>query len=386
MSGRSGLVVAVLVALTATGCSAAPAPTPSAAPGATVTVSVTQCGQGWTAPKAGMQHFVLKNTDTRAGEVLLTDARTAAVYAEVEPLGPGTTDTMDVDLGSGTYAFRCAMEDEDTVVGRPVTIPGHVAGQTRPVAPVTQADLIGVTQGYENYVRGAIPTLVTLTGRLQKDVAHGDLAAARTDWLPAHLEYERLGAAYDAFGDLDGDINGLPDGLPRGVHDPGWAGFHRVEYGLWHGQSAASLKAPADALAGSVRALGTEFATAQIDPLDVSIRAHEITENALQFELTGQTDFGSHSNLATVQANLEGTATVLDIIHGLLAPRDADLPRIEAELATARQDLDGVRDHGRWPALSGLARPERERIDADLSQLSEDLATVAAILEPRRDS
>jgi iron uptake system component EfeO len=382
--------LATLVALTAAGCGAGSPPSAGARAGAgagtTVTVSVSQCGQGWTAAHAGPQHFVLKNTDTRAGEVLLTDAASAAVYAEVESLAPGTRSNLDIELGSGTYAFRCAMEDEDTVVGRPVTIPGHVAGPTKPVAAATQADLIQVTQAYESYVKGRIPRLVLLTGRLRHAVTEGDLAAAKADWLPAHLEYERLGAAYDAFGDLDREINGRPSGLPGGVHDPNWAGFHRVEYGLWHGESAKSLKAPTAALAGSVGALGAEFATAQINPLDVSIRAHEITENAVQFELTGETDFGSHSNLATVRANLDGTRTVLAIIHGLLAPRDADLPRIEAELTTAQEDLDAVEQHGHWPAPEKLSRSHRERIDADLSQLTEDLATVAAILEPRRDS
>lgn len=55
------------------------------------------------------------------------------------------------------------------------------------------------------------------------------LGAAREAWLPAHLAYERLGAAYGASGDLDGTIDGGPEGLPDGVHDKGFTGFHRVE-------------------------------------------------------------------------------------------------------------------------------------------------------------
>jgi iron uptake system component EfeO len=351
-----------------------------------IDISVGRCGQGWSHPHAGQQHFVLHDTDTRAAEVYLTDARTGAVYADVEPLGPGTTASLDIDLGSGRYAFRCAMEDESTVVGPAVTVPGHVSGSAVATLPVTQADLITATQQYETYVRGQLPLLNRLTDTLSSDISEGRLAEARRDWLPAHLEYERLGAAYDAFGDLDAEINGLPDGLPGGVNSRSWNGFHRLEYGLWHGESAAGLVAPAQALRRAVGALAGQFATAQIDPLEISIRAHEITENALQFELTGRTDYGSHSSLATVRANLAGTEVVLGIVRPLLLPRYPQLPATQSALTRAVHDLTGLRHDGTWPALDDLGTAPRERLDAEISQLCELLAPVAAILEPRRAS
>ncbi|MGI8879914.1 MAG: hypothetical protein ACR2KJ_05240 [Jatrophihabitans sp.] len=72
--------------------------------------------------------------------------------------------------------------------------------------------------------------MTKLVGLLRADIDRGDLARARTDWLPAHLAYEQLGAAYGAFGDADSRINGLPNGLPAGVHDEDVAGLHRIEY------------------------------------------------------------------------------------------------------------------------------------------------------------
>jgi iron uptake system component EfeO len=344
----------------------------------TVLVSVDRCGSGWTAPTAGLTHFTLRNVDTRSGEVYLTDAASGAVYAEVDPIGAGTTAPLTVELGGGSYAFRCAMEDEAPVVGPTVRIDGAPLASPTPVQAVSQADLIQATQQYEAYVKGRIPALRQLTATLRADIDRGDLVRARADWLPAHLEYERLGAAYGAFGDLDGEINGTPTGSPDGVSDPEWTGFHRVEYGLWHGQSAAALRPAADALGEAVDGLTAEFADAQIDPLDVSIRAHEITENALQFELTGKTDFGSGSNLATIGANLDGTAAVLGILHPLLTSRYPQLDATTALLAKTRRDVTA------GGSLAALRTPQRELLDADLSQLSEDLAPIASILEPRR--
>jgi iron uptake system component EfeO len=379
-----GRIVTALITITVTLTSCSPnRPDAAAAPDATgnrINVSVGQCGTGWTHAVAGQQHFVLANTDTRAGEVLLTDAKTAAVFADVEPVAPGTTANLDIALGSGNYAFRCAMEDESTVVGRTVTIPGTTPQPVAPVLPVTQGDLIEATQAYQKYVTGRIPQLVRLTTTLRTTIKDGDLSAARRAWLPAHLAYERLGAAYDAFGDLDSAINGLPDGLPGGVRDRDWTGFHRVEYGLWQHESAASLLVAATALRKEVRALGAEFSQEQIDPLTLSIRAHEITENALQFELTGRTDFGSGSSLATVRANLDGTQVVLNIIKPLLSPRYTPTPTLDQTLTQTKTDLAHL------PPLTKLTRAERERVNSDLSQLSELLAPVAAILEPRRNS
>jgi iron uptake system component EfeO len=134
----------------------------------------------------------------------------------------------------------------------------------------------------------------------------------------------------------------------------------------------------AAALAASVDDLAGTFAKAQIDPLQLSLRAHEITENALQFELTGHTDYGSGSNLQTVAANLDGTATVLGILKPLLAERFPQLPQTLALLEKTRADIAAA------PALAALTRAQRERIDADVAQLAEDLAPVASMLEPRR--
>jgi iron uptake system component EfeO len=333
---------------------------------------VNACGEGWTSTHAGVQRITVHNTDFRSGEVQLINPRTGAVYADVEPIGPSTFVPVRVSLSAGSYAWRCLMEDEPAITGATVHITGAAHGTTPGVVPVSQADLIPATRAYEKYVRGQIPRLITLTDTLRDDIVSGDLAKAKQDWLPAHLQYERLGAAYDAFGDLDGAINGLPSGLPGGVHDSKWTGFHRVEYGLWHGQSKTALKPYAEFLATDVRALRHQFATAELDPLQISIRAHEISENALQFELTGQTNFGSNSNLATVRANLEGTAEVLRILHGLLAPRFKALPQVQRALDGAEHDIDTHADH--------------ERIDADVSELCEQLAPIASILEPRRTS
>ena len=246
--------------------------------------------------------------------------------------------------------------------------------------------MIGPTKRYTDYVAHALPGLRALVVALRDAIARNDLAGARRDWLAAHLAYERLGAAYGAFGDADGAINGRPTGRPGGVHDKRFTGFHRVEYDLWHGAAATALAPQATALLHAVDGLITNFAKQQIDPTEVAIRAHEITENTVQFELTGETDFGSGSNLATAQANLDGTREVLSLLTPLLAKRYPALPELNATLARASADLNAQHRSGRWTPLADLTTSAREQIDADFGELTELLAPVASICEPRRTS
>ena len=167
-------------------------------------------------------------------------------------------------------------------------------------------------------------------------------------------------------------------------HDSGFGGFHRLEYGLWHGQSAAQLTGPAGALAGSVDKLATDFPTAQIDPLALGLRTHEILEDSVRFELSGQSDQGSGTTLATIEANVDGTQSLVGILRPLLNPRDPDLPRIDAALTRLRGLVEAQRHaDGSWTPLAQLTTAQREALNSAAGGAVELLAPVATICEPR---
>ncbi|WP_425508511.1 EfeM/EfeO family lipoprotein [Streptomyces roseirectus] len=334
----------------------------------TVRVAVGECGEGWREPEGGRQVFDLENTSGAAAEVDLVDARTGAVYGEVEGLGPGTERALRVTLGDGAYAFKCLPDDADAVTGPTVRISGSGVRSGPAALPVTQQDLIPPTLAYQRWIQARTVELAEKTDVLAADVDRGDLAAARADWLPAHLVYERMGAAYGTFGDADEAINGDA------------TGFHRVEQGLWHGESAASLRAPADRLDAAVHALQKSWPDERMDPADVGLRAHEIMENAVQFELTGRTDHGSGTNLATTRANLDGTRQLLTFLRPLLKTRDAGLTALDAAMNRAQHTLDTVDTK----PLAQLTRAQREKVDADVGALVERLADVATLTDVRR--
>jgi iron uptake system component EfeO len=125
----------------------------------------------------------------------------------------------------------------------------------------------------------------------------------------------------------------------------------------------------------------------EVEPLDLALRAHEIMENSLQFEFTGRTDYGSGSNLATVQANLTGDREVIDVLRPLLTSRYPQLS--EVDIWSARLDALLAAQHhpdGSWTPISALSTTDREHLDGALSELVEVLAPIAVICEPRRVS
>ncbi|MHA7984239.1 imelysin family protein [Rathayibacter sp. CAU 1779] len=355
----------------------------------TVTAAISGCGTGWSDARAGTQTFDVKNTSIAGMDVYLQSASSKSVYLDLESLGAGTTTRAHVTVGAGKYRFICLPADEDPIAGPVVSVAGavHVADATPGIVPVTQNDLIPASKQYGAWIQSRLPTLEADAQALSADAASGDLGKARTDWLTAHLEYESLGAAYGAFGDADTAINGTPVSGRTALDDPDLTGFHKIEALLWSGAPAADIAPVAAQLVDDIDHLRTDFSNARIDPLDIGLRAHEILENALQFELTGKTDAGSHTNLATVDANLTGTVQALEPLRGILKSRYPDLAKTDAAIAASQKLVESFRAaDGSWTPLQSLSRTQRERVNAQIDTTIELLAPIAAICDVRRSA
>lgn len=379
-------VLAAVLLLSA--CSAASASGPAPAQNV-ITVSATGCGTGWEHPAPGLQTLQIRNESSSALEVDLIGPDTGAVYARVEGLGPGTTQPMQVDLGSGSYAFECSDGNYDYAdqIGPSYQVPGHVPGGPG-VVPASYGQILTVTDEARAYVTGGLATVERQAEALAADISSGDLAAARSAWLTAHLSWEELGSAYGMFGNYDDEIDGLPFGLPGGVSDPGFTGFYRIEYGLWHGQPAAELARPADQLVFDVKSLITAYPGLELPPSqavgDLALRTHEILENAMRFQISGQADFGSGTTLATTAAGITVTLAQLQMLRPLLVSRDPQLSSLYDWLDRLQRLIDAEHTGSGWVPASDLAPAQRAMIDAAAGQALELLSALPVIFESER--
>ena len=209
------------------------------------------------------------------------------------------------------------------------------------VARASPADYRRPVAIYKRYVRRQLGALLGEVAALRRAIARGHLAGARDAWLEADARYESIGAAYGAFGDLDAAVNGRPAGLAGGVRSPDFTGLHRVELSLWHERSTRDAAAPARDLAWAVARLRAKVAGMTIDPFEYSLRAHEILEDGIHLQLSGQASPWSGSALVALRAEVRGTEVVLGTLRPLIARRDAGgaLPQARRALRRLRAAL-----------------------------------------------
>jgi len=259
------------------------------------------------------------------------------------------------------------------------TVPGVVAR-------VTPADYRRPIAGYKRYVGRQLGTLLREVAALRAATARHDLAGARAAWLKADARYESIGAAYGAFGDLDAAVNGRPAGLPGGIRSPDFTGLHRIELALWQHRSTRDAAAPAAHLARAVARLRAKVGAMTIDPLEYSLRAHEILEDGIHLQLSGQASPWSGSALVALRAQVKGTSVVLATLEPMIARRDSSgaLPQARRALRRLSTTLARMeRAHGSLPRWDRLAQRDRELVDGLAAGAAEQLAYVPELIDPR---
>lgn len=266
---RAVMIASVaVVAIVAVGAAAAFALTRGGgAVAGRIVVSSSQCGRDWTPPRSGRTVFTVANTTPRTVfSVVLANAYQSRIFGQIEMLEPGTELPLDVVLPPGQYAFVCSTTSGLSLVSPLREVHGDPVTDAHPYTPVSDQLMQSAAHDYNQSLRPVMQQLLRDTDRLDAAVQSGRLGEARRLWIPAHLDYAKLGVAYDTFGRFNDEINQRPLGLPGGVHDPQFRGFLRLEYGLWHGEPQAKVAPVSTALDRSVHGLVTSFPKLTIPP------------------------------------------------------------------------------------------------------------------------
>jgi high-affinity iron transporter len=348
-------------------------------------VTKTDCAPEWTAGTTGTHTFTVTNNSGLAGEINLDNAG-GAVVGEIETIGPGTSAQLTATLSLGPYTFKCLLGSQAATVSQAVQVTGTEAGTPAPVAvrPVTVQDLTPADDEYQRYAAAQLADLAGQVTAIQADLRRDDMAKAKQDWLAAQLDWERVGASYDSFGDLGEAVDGLPSAYQNGVADKDFEGLHRLEYGLWHGQRAAELEQVTATLAANVATVRKNLTSDDLagDPTNLPVRAHEILEDALRDHLSGLDDEGGGAAFAQTYADVQVTRAVLGYLAPLIDARQPGLvATISGQLDTLQQALLATTTDGAWPSLATASLSAREHVDAATGAVLETLAAVPDLLE-----
>lgn len=357
-----------------------------------ITFGVVTCAPGWPAPNPGRARFAVANLSGHRATVYLYRADSGAIVAQLTALRPGAVHVLSVRLRPGPYAWACDLNGfpRHTSDARIVPVHPQVGGSGPAVVPLKAGQLVGPMLAYRRYVARLVDTLRGQVGALSLAVAAGDTPVARADWLTAHLTWLRIGqddGAYGAFGDLGRAIDGTAAGLVRGTADPAFTGFHKVELDLWAGHDlSAAAAADSAGLAALVARLTPARVTADLalgagSLTAWTLRSHEVLEDALRSSLTGDDDYGSGTDLASVTADIDATREVLGLLAALITPRAPGLVgTASAQLRTLTAAVMATQVEGRWVPVTALPASQRERIDAAAGTALETLARVPDLL------
>jgi len=340
----------------------------------------------WLGGPAGRYDFIFVNNEGAGAEVYLEDPATERIYLEVEHFGRGVSRAVTASVPPGTYRWVC-ITDYTIKYSRPVVVTGDpLPYDVHGIVPVTGLDLRIPINSYVGWIIGQLPRLTDEVEQLRAAVELADAEAARRCWLTAHLTYETLGGAYRAYDETGDDINADP---PRGVApdrlaDADFAGFRKVEAMLWHDRPTATIVPHLDALLKAIGRLAEELALPNaIAPIDMARRAHEILEDALQWDLNGIGDAGSQTELATVDANITGVWQALDPLRPILRKQNPYLHETDEQLRLTQQLVRSHHHDDGWVELAALSVRQRAAVNAAVQHSVELLSHTAAIVDPR---
>ncbi|QKZ05580.1 iron uptake system protein EfeO [Pseudomonas eucalypticola] len=318
---------------------------------------------------AGHASFRIVNKSERAVEWEILDG--VLVVEERENITPGMSQVINANLAPGDYAITCGLlsNPRGTLTVTP-TAESEANAKARPA----MVAFIGPLSEYRVYLSLQGSALVRGVDALNQAIAAGDLAAARAAYVPARSAYQSLAAAAQRYSELDNAINARADYYEKREQDPGFGGFHRLEYGLFQQSSLDGLAPVAQKLATDVAALKTQLLAQNLPPEQlVSIVARNIRSLA-EVRTNGEEERYSHTDLSGFAANLAGARKVVDLLRPLLAKSAADLlPKIDAALNDLGTQLDSLRDGDAYRAYDKVGPDQRKQIADKAKALADAL-------------
>jgi len=238
---------------------------------------------------------------------------------------------------------------------------------------------------YRAYAERWISSALAGAASLRRALASTDRPAAIAAWESTWSDYLHLGAVYltGAAATLNQAIDGTPGVLPGGTSDPHFVGLHRIEMGLWTGESLDSLIGYDMRLEGDLERLRGVVAHVQFTPLEYATRSHEIIEDAQRDLLSGMDVPWSGQGVLGTAAGVAATEEVFHTLEPLISGRENTEGEVRAELSMLSGVLKWIsrHRHGGYPSLPELGSYEHEQLNGYVAGALSALEQMPGTLE-----
>ena len=357
-----------------TGSSAA-ASSGSAASGGPIAVTATdtECTVSASTAAAGTITFQVKNTGTKVNEFYLYGAGDRIV-SEVENITPGLTRELKVEVTEpGTFQTAC----KPGMVGDGIRAAFTVTGSAQPGS--ADQKVAKAIADYQAYVAEQSAELLAGTEAVVAAVKAGDVAKAKSIYTAARVPWERIEPVAESFGDLDPKIDGREDVVEEGLP---FTGYHRLEKDLWVDGLKADSSAIADQRLADVKTIVEKAATVDFTALSIANGAKELLDEVATTKITGEEERYSHTDLADMKANLQGSQAALEVLRPVITERQLALATALDQAFTAiNQALDRHKKGLEYATLTEVAADDVKALTVNLDALAEQVAKVPAVVE-----
>ena len=250
---------------------------------------------------------------------------------------------------------------------------GSMAGSAS--AAVAPMDLVGPVSEYKIYVSEKLQKLVADTKAFTDAVKAGDIEKAKALFAPTRMSYEAIEPVAELFSDLDVSIDSRADDYEHAEQDPGFPGFHRIEYGLWAQNSTKDLGPIADKLMADVNELNKRIAELTFPPDKVVGGAAALMEEVAATKISGEEDRYSHTDLWDFQGNFEGSREIFELFRPLVEKDDpAFVKKVEDNFQTLETTLAKYKKGDGFETYEKLTDADRKVLAGAVNTLAEDLS------------
>lgn len=251
------------------------------------------------------------------------------------------------------------------------------------VLAVDQALVDEAVAGYRTYVDEQIATMLRETEAFAAAVRAGDVEQAQALYPVSRRPWERIEPIAGIIPDFDAAVDVREDDFDS-PEDPGFTGWHRVEYHLWVDGDLAAAAPYADRLVADLGDLDAASDGLEIEPQVLTVGAQELIEEvaAPSGKLSGEEDRYSGTDLYDFKANVEGSEALVALLDPALQQAD---PALAATLADQFATLDDqLAELGSFRSgfvdYDEVTPEQREAFAATLGGLAESLSLLNGTL------
>ncbi|WP_025819312.1 EfeM/EfeO family lipoprotein [Shewanella marina] len=231
-----------------------------------------------------------------------------------------------------------------------------------------------------DYASQNITSIISLLNQLNVALSSGNLSQAQQFYVQAHQHYERVRPIVRLFGHADRIINSRASYFLQGTSDYRFKGFHLVEYLLFDSKNLAAAKDAVGELLMYCRDLKQRLAQEQIDIPKLVQSSADFIEMAIEVKLAGKENLYSHSDIADMAANVQGSQHIIEELSAFIP--QSMLKQINRNY----QQINAIMSHyvtanGQYKTFEALTWHDKKKLYSLLSQQANLLATLRAILD-----